>query len=170
MSVEGDGFGLETRIRISAWEAVIAGVAAWGVLNVFAYAAAPLFGITFGTTAPFFGSFLFPGASATARIWIGRALFFGAAVGWSFVYRRLGGSLPGTDYVRGFLFGTAIWVASALLLPIFGALHPAGGTIHQPGLFGLDWRGTSGLVLSVLAHQVYGITLGIVTAMQAGTE
>lgn len=166
-------FGLNIRNRVSVWESIVAGAGAWLALNAFAYAAAPLFGISFGLTAGFFGSLLFPSIGTTVQLWIGRVVFFAAALGWSLVYRWAGRYLPGKGWFRGLLFGTGIWLISALALPLIGAIHPnidsvfppALGAVRSPfpGLLGLGFAGVSGIVLSVLAHQVYGVTLGILT-------
>lgn len=167
------------RSRISVGRALGAGAAAWLALNAFAYIAAPLFGVSFGVTARFFGGFLLPGAAAgaTALPSVGRIVFFGAALLWSLVYRGVVHYLPGPGWVRGLAFGAAIWLVSGLLLPLFGAIHPnltavlppgsAAGQASFPGLFGLGFAGASGVALSVLAHAVYGGTLGAIAGVQA---
>lgn len=157
---------MTVRTRVSLSASLVAGVAAWLVLNAFAYSVAPLFGVSFGSTADFFGSFVLPGAATPMRLWAGRAVFLVAALGWSLVYRGVGRYLPGGSWFRGLLFGAGIWLVSALLLPLFVVIHPAGGRIDYPGLMGLGWRGASGVALSVLAHIAFGMTLGAVTSIQ----
>lgn len=149
-------------------ETLVAGVVAWLALNAFAYLAAPLFGLSFGEVGRFFGSLLLPGVSAAGQLWTGRALFLLAALVWAFVYRWARPSLSGPAWLRGFVFGSAIWVVSGLLLPLLGAVHPLSGSFTAgagggtfPGLFGLGFDGGAGVVLSLLSHQVFGVTVGL---------
>lgn len=159
--------------RISSGEALVLGIAGWLALNVFLRAAAPLFGLSFAVTANFFGSFLLPRAGGKVQMAMGMALYLAAVVGWSFAYRQLRPRLPGTGWVQGLLFGTGAWFVIALLLPVLGWLHPAGVQriflgpgplgLPYPGFLSLGFAGVSGLALALLAHQVLGITLALVT-------
>lgn len=162
---------METRSRTSlGGETLVVGVVAWLALNAFVYAAAPLFGISIDLAGRFFGSLLFPRAGDALQLWAGRALFLGAAIGWSFLYRWARTVLAGPGWLRGLLFGTAIWFVSALVLPLFGAVHPLSGSafgpvvgqgsVAFPGFLGLGFDGGAGVALSLLSHQVFGVTLG----------
>jgi hypothetical protein len=165
---------MDTRNRVSVrGETLVTGIVAWLALNAFTYAFAPLFGISFGTVSRFFGSILFPGSAAAVQAWAGRALFLGAAIGWSLVYRWARVYLSGPGWLRGLVFGTGVWVTSALVLPLFGAMHPLNGggfpTAPSPGgvpypcFFGLGFDGGAGVALSLIGHQVFGATLGAVS-------
>lgn len=161
---------MQTRGRVfPRAETVTAAVVAWLALNAFSYAAAPLFGISFGLVGAFFGSLLFPGSSPVTQVWVGRALFLVAAVIWSVVYRRVQPLLGGPGWFRGLVFGAAVWVVTGLLLPLLGAVHPLGANafgaaaagVAYPGWFGVGFDGGAGVALSVLAHLVFGMTLGV---------
>lgn len=168
---------MATRYRISVAQTMGAAVAAWVALNVFAYVAAPLLGVSFGATGRFFGSFLFPAAAPAMQVLIGRIIFFGAALGWGLVYRHIVHFLSGPGWLRGLTFGAGVWVISGLLLPVLAAVHPGIYTVlpadmvrsSYPGLFGIGFAGLSGVVLSVLAHLVYGVTLGSVINVKGPT-
>lgn len=164
---------MDVRRRVALGDAVLPGVVAWLALNAFVYFVAPLFGLSVGLVGRFFGSLLFPSAGTVTQVWIGRALLLGAALGWSVLYRRTGMNVTGPGWLRGLVFGTGIWVASALVLPLIGALHRVYGSVSGvpfPGLFGVGFDGGAGVVLAVLAHAVFGMTLGAVTNAQARGE
>jgi len=154
---------------------LLAGAAAWLVLNAVVYLLAPLLDVSPGTVARFFGSLVVPGAAATVQLWTGRAVVLGAALGWSLLYPAAARHLPGQGWLQGIVYGTGIWLLSALTLPLLGALHPSPGALPPapaaagvafPGLLGLGFAGAAGLILSILAHQAFGATLGMLLAMQ----
>src|SRR5690625_5671810 len=109
---------MAVRARISGWTTIVAGTVGWVALNVFAYIVAPVLGVSFGRSGVFFGSLLVPGAVAGTQIWVGRIVFFAAAVGWAFLYRSLADRLSGPGWLRGVMFGVGIWVVSGLMLPV----------------------------------------------------
>lgn len=153
----------------------MAGIVAWLTLNAFAYLAAPIFGLSFGPVAQFFGSLLLPNALISTQTWVGRAMFLAAALGWSLLYRRIGNNLPGTGWVQGLVFGIGIWIATAILLPLIGAVHPLSGLfgtipgMSDPGLFGFGFAGSAGVTLSVVSHLVFGATLGVLVGSRVRT-
>lgn len=161
---------MAVRERVSVWQSLTAGTAAWVALNVFAYVAAPVLGVSFGLTGRFFGSFVLPAAGAAVQLWVGRIIFFAAALGWAFVYRWVVYYLSGTGWLRGLTFGAGIWLVSGLVLPLVSAVHPGIENVLPsgmsrasfPGLLGIGFDGLSGIALSVTAHLVYGATLGAV--------
>lgn len=167
---------MDDQNRVSLTEMLATGLAAWLVLNVTAYVAAWLMGIPVSPAARFLGSFLFPGAGEAVQLWTGRALFLAAALGWSLFYPRAARHLPGPGWLRGAIFGAGIWLVTGLVLPLIGAVHPGAGRLFAadpataglpfPGLLGIGFAGIPGIVLSVLAHQAFGITLGALTALQ----
>lgn len=149
----GNGKGcivMETRSRAYVrGETLVVGVVAWLALNAFVYVAAPLFGISIDFVGRFFGSLLVPRAAHVTQLWVGRALFLAAAIGWTALYRWVRTVFSGPGWLRGLLFGTAIWFVTALVLPLFGAVHALSGSafggfagqggIAFPGFFGFGF-------------------------------
>lgn len=156
---------METRTRVSPAQAALAGGVAWLALNALVYAAAPLLGVSRGAVAPFFGALLLPTADAGAQARVGRVLLLAAAVVWGLLYARVEPGLPGRRLLRGLLFGALVWLGTALILPLLGALHPV-ATAAQPGFLGLAWQGTRGVVLSILAHLAFGAALAALVRVQ----
>lgn len=166
------------RDRISSGETLVLGVAGWLALNVFLRVAAPLLGLSFNVTANFFGSFVLPRASSMVQMVMGLALYLAAAIGWSFAFRQIYERLPGSGWVRGLLFGTGAWFVTALLLLVLGWLHPAGVSwvalgpgamgLPYPGFMSLGFADLAGLALALLAHQVLGVTFGLLSDKMAG--
>jgi uncharacterized membrane protein YagU involved in acid resistance len=77
---------------------------------------------------------------------------FGAAAGS--LYGIMGEKIPGRHSVKGLLAGTALWSGSYLgWIPLFRILPPA--TKHP-------WRMN---VLMIVAHFIWGITLGVIIRM-----
>jgi len=156
---------LDTRTRVSAAQAALAGAVAWLALNALVYTAAPLLSVSLGTVAPFFGALLLPTADAGAQSRVGRAVLLAAAVVWGLMYARVEPRLPGRGFLRGLLFGALVWLGTALVLPVLGALHPV-ETAAQPGFLGFAWQGTRGVVLSILAHLGFGAALAALLHVQ----
>lgn len=154
---------------------LLAGAAAWLVLNATVYILAPVLGVSLDQVARFFGSLLAPGAATTAQMWVGRAVLLAAAIGWSLLYPSAAQHLPGAGWLRGVVYGAGIWLVTALALPLIGAIHPNPGAfppvpgaagVAFPGFLGVGFAGTSGLILSILAHLAFGATLGVLLGMR----
>lgn len=141
---------MDVKQQVSTWDVILAGAAAWLALNVVVHALAPMLGLSTGIVAGSVGSPFSPAAAGQAQVWIGRAVLFGVALGWSLLFYRIRSEIPGDGWWQGLAFGTGIWLVSALVLPLLG-------------VFALGFAGVQGIVLSVLAHQVFGVTLSMVS-------
>jgi hypothetical protein len=108
-----------------------------------------------------------------AAFWLGYGIFF--ALGWLVWPALISMSwpkLPGDDYgftgalQKGLLWGTTLWLAAGLLLPLLGVLTRAEG-VTNPGFFGLPaGLGAAGFLL--VGHLAYGLCVALIAAMARG--
>lgn len=68
--------------------------------------------------------------------------------------------------VKGALLGLVLWVLSGLLLPVAGLLTRVPG-VENPGPFGAG-MGRLGVLGLLAGHLVYGVAVGLVTAVEQG--
>lgn len=155
--------------RVATGAALLGALAGWLALEAYTALLGPPLGFT-PDLASLLGTLLLPAASRAATLWAGRVALLVVALLWGVVYTRVYGSLPGAGWARGALFGAGVWlVASTLLLPLLGALHPLvrAGQQVDPGLLGLGLGGARALLFSLGEHLLFGAILGAVAGPRA---
>lgn len=165
-TVDGEVDRLAPGAPAPAGRALAGAVLGWLALVAFVYAASPFFGIRPGSIAGFLGS-LVTGRTGPATEWVGRGVLLAVALAWGALYRFVRPSLPGPEWARGLVYGLGLWLVSgAVLLPVLGVLHPVAGAggVERPGLLGFGFGGLPGVLMSILAHAVFGLVLGLFTA------
>lgn len=154
--------------RMAPARSVMGAAAGWVALLAFIYAASPLFGVRVGGIAGFVGS-LITGRTGPAAEWIGRFALLVVALIWGLGYAAVRRAFIGPEWARGLFYGLIVWLFSGVvLLPVMGALHPLAGTpgVERPGFFGVGFGGLAGVTLSLVSHAVFGLTLGLVSALR----
>lgn len=133
-----------------------------GLATIFwVYLFATIIRLALGDAALFVGSFM-TATVTKGTLWLGRFILIGMALLWGALYPVVRRVLPGEEWQRGLIYGLLIWlVSTALIFPYLALVHPHPGMVEEPGMFALGFGGVSSLLLSLTAHLLFGVLLGV---------
>jgi hypothetical protein len=116
-------------------------------------------------------------SSADAAFWVGIAIHFGIGafvfpLAFGFFWTMIPGPERGfiAGAFKGIAWGILVWIASGLALPLFAAINGLPVAVApNPGFLAFD-LGFLGAAALLGGHVVYGLALGLVTAIGHGVR
>ncbi len=146
----------------SIYRQSIIGAVFAGLATIFwVYLFATIIRLALGDAALFVGSFM-TAAATEGTLWLGRFILIATALLWGALYPVVRRVLPGEEWQRGLIYGLLVWlVSTTLILPYLALVHPQPGIVEEPGMLALGFGGVSALLLSLTAHLLFGVLLGV---------